>query len=357
MKRNFGIFSAVLLGGAVAAQANEGVNVGGYVDAQYNYATIKNYNGVSGNGGEKMANTFRFDEAAVWVSKKVGGTEAVIDLAIQGPALTYTRGFVSGNTGTAWSVGQSNSQAYVAMNYDNGFSWKLGQFDALFGFEANDSADIKFAHHGILSQLMPTTHVGLHGKYEFSDMLALNLLIANPYDAGHMKNGNLDYGVKLNTKFDTIAFNLGALFQTGDHYAAGSKKQLGYLIDWDLGSKMGALDWALYGYVSKADVKNAKTDWGAGVQGGYEVSELITAGLRFEYDKDGTKNTGVATVTSGAQSTFEKSTWSVTAGPAFNLSDNLVTKLDYTYTAKEIETAGAKDEAGHHVDLAAVYKF
>ncbi len=360
MKRNFGIFSAMLLGGAFVAQASEGVNVGGYVDGQYNYASIKNYRGTVGNGGEVMSNSFRFAEAAIWATKKAGGAEGVLDLDIKGPSQAYTRGFQTGNTNTAWTLGGSNSQAYVAMTYDNGFTWRLGQFDSLYGYEPVKSSDRHYAQAGLLSALAPTSHVGWHGKYEFSDMMALNIVIANPHDVGVMKNGNLNYGLKLNTKFDSLAFNLGALFKTGDQYATGAKKQLGYFVDWDVGSTMGSLEWALYGYVAKGDVKGAKTDFGAGLNTHYAMSEMTHLGLRFEYDKDGTKNTAAitsGTTLTGANATSDTSSWAVTVGPQFHMTDAFTTKLDYTYTAIKYEGSGAKDHAGHAANLAGVYKF
>jgi hypothetical protein len=355
MKRNFGIFIAMLLGGAVAAQTNEGINVGGYVDAQYNYATIKNSGGTSGTAGEKMANTFRFSEAALTASKKVGGAEGVLDIAVHGPSRSYTKGFVSSTTDTAWDIGQTGSQAYVAMNYDNGFMWRLGQFDSLFGYEANDSADQRYAMAGSIAAHMPVTQVGFHGKYEFSDMLTVHVAVANPSDLGYMYNGNLQYGIKLNTKFDAIKFNIGSVFMTGDSYSTGAKEQLGYLVDWDLSSKMASVDWALYGFFSKNDIKNAKLDYGVGLDLGYAVTEMVDAGLRVEFDKDGQDNGTTNTIT--ALATDDDQTIQVTVGPQFHLTDNLTAKLDYTFKKLAYDASTAKDEQGHYVNLAAVYKF
>lgn len=287
MKRNLGIFTAVLLGGSLAI-ANDGVSVGGYVDAQYNWQNTKDSGGTADL--DTNVNTFRFNEGAVYLGKKVGGAEVFVDLDLAGPAKSAGAGFQNTTTAEDWTVGGSKSQAYVAMSYDNGFAWRLGQFDSLFGFEGNDTHSIKFTEHGLLWAAMPVTHVGLHGSYEMSDMFTIHGLIANPYDQGHMLNGNLDFGLKINTAFQSFNWNLGVLINTGDHGATGSNKSTGYIVDTDIGADWGTWDAALYAYVKQEDVEGTKSDYGVGLDIGMEWSDSIHGGLRFEWEKDGTED-------------------------------------------------------------------
>jgi len=346
MKRNLGIFTTVLLGGALVAHAQDGVSFGGYVDAQYNWNNTKDTGGVS--NADSSVNTFRFNEGAVYLSKKVGGAEVFVDLDFAGPAKSATSGFTGTPVAEDWTVGESKSQAYVSMSYDNGFAWRLGQFDSLFGFEGNDTHTIKYAAHGVMWDQMPVTHVGWHGSYEFSDMFTVHGLVANPYNQGHMNNGNLDFGLKANTKFDSFNFNLGVLVNTGDHEATGNDKQSGYIVDMDIGSNWGMWDAALYGYASKGDTKGTKTDFGVGVDLGMKWSDTVHGGLRFEWLKDGTESAAAP----------KDATIEVTVGPQFHLAEGFVAKLDYTWESISYDSSiSSESQVAHSINLAGVFKF
>src|SRR4051812_41247872 len=91
---------------------------------------------------------------------------------------------VSGSTGNGAFVqntGVSLFQAYVSNTLDNGFHWKLGQFDGVYGYYAGRQNG--YAHRltdtgYIQGAYLPRNHLGWMGGYSFSDMLKASVLVA-----------------------------------------------------------------------------------------------------------------------------------------------------------------------------------
>jgi hypothetical protein len=302
MKR-FGILSAILVTGA--AQAADGLKVGGHVDAQYNWA----------KGG---TNTFAIHEGSLMLQKTLGMGEAVLDLAVGS----------NGVSGLYVGTGPA-SQAYVSWKYENGFSWKLGQWHSIYGYESVHSTDIRFSGHGLLYDAVPVSHVGLYAGYDFSDMLGLGLVVANPADAAVMTAGNPDFGAKISTKMDTLKASVGALFSRD---AATNAKS--FLLDVVAGTAMDKLSVDVNFVFAK--VTGGSSAFGIGGILGYGLTDVIDAGARAEYTKD------LGTV---------GKVFALTVGPQFKMSSDFTLKADYTLNKP---TGGT---AGHAIAVAAVHKF
>ena len=319
---------------SVAFAADEGVKVGGFVDAQYNWLNQPNY---------KNTNTFNVNDGALYLGKSLGAGEVFVDI----PFRSKTEAEISGGStnNSNFVVGADKAQAYVAWKYENGLSWKLGQFDSLYGFESNDSPDLVFAKQGLLYGNVPNTpnaldlagltavkpmvHTGLAVTYDLSELLGVTFLVANPNPQAKMYDGNPDFGFKISSKFDIFHTSVGGLFtRVGDNK--------GSLFDIMAGAKFGKLMADLEVTFDKKPMGSAETRFGSLVQLGYSLNDKMNVATRFEYTKLGT---------------LKALSW--TTGPQWSFSRDLVAKLDYTLCTVD----GTDKTTSSSINLAAVQKF
>ena len=326
MKRNFGtigVMGAMLLGSA--AFAADGLKVGGYVDAGYSWAKAKSSVG-SVEVTAPTTNTLHFNEAAISVSKDLGAGGAHI-------LLPFNYDTVSGSQAVTFNG--SNAEAFVSWKYDNGFSWKLGQFASIYGFEGKDSVDHRFTSTGLLFNVLPSTHAGWLGSYTVSDSLVAHILVANP--AGQSTTaagaGNPDLGFRLDSKMDSFHASVGGLFS----HAVGSGKT-----DWTFdvigGTKAGVLN------IDAEVVFQNDSRYGFLGQVGYAVSDATNVAAKLEYQvpvkDEKAKNMLLA------------------VGPEFVMSSDLSVKADFNWKSSTKTPASVEEKAsGYGVSASAVYKF
>lgn len=316
MKLKLSLMSgALLLSGAVGAAEGEGLKVGGFVDAQYSWTKQ--------TGPD--ASTFALHEGALYLGKTMGSGEVMVDIPFKA------------GTGNAVVLGEDKAQAFVSWKYENGFAWKMGQFDSLYGYEAADSVDSSFTSRGKLAGIMPVTHTGLQMSYEMSDLLGLHLLVANAYNNGAQTAGKSpDFGFKLASKFDTFNASVGGLFFS----EAGQK---GYLIDIIAGTKF--MDKIKADINVSFDKLRDSTGLAVGTESrlgtsltlGYMMMEKLNVATRVDYLKVGTtKGLG----------------WAV--GPQWELNQDASVKVNYILTRDDVAGTVTTE---HKVAVAAVHKF
>jgi hypothetical protein len=332
MKRNNNILSAALLGGAifatsVSADNHDGIHFGGYADTSWN--------SVNRDGDANDTNTFSVPEGALYVGKKFDGSEVYLDLGFTETSGTFTA---------------TISQAWVAANYENGLSWKMGQFDNLFGWYAGreDSHQYNFSHTGFLQNYFPRLHMGGMLAYNFSDMLDVQLVVANDRDDnGGAKlddgNGRLDFGVNVGADVDTFSVDVGFLFENGNDAVAD---EFGYVGSLAVATTFDPVSVGLYGVFSQPDVEDADSDFGVGLDLAFDVNEQISFGVRGEWAQIGDSNvfgSGIGSTTYNETTmAFEgdgaallagegKQVMQVTVGPQMRMNDNVTAKLDYTW--------------------------
>jgi hypothetical protein len=316
MMNKLKIFGAVAVGAltasaSFAAEQTAGVNAGGFVDAGYGWVHVKDAK--LGNGG-----TFRFNEGAIWLSGASGSTKAVLDLPVT----------PSPDGSNTLALGWYKAQAFVEAKYDNGFAWKLGQFDSLFGSEGKYTYSIPFTTHSNITQtFFPWVHTGLVASYWIDSDWALDLLLANQAGMAQTMNGKLEYGVKLGGK-------LPAAYLTeisGSLYTKAAIK--GFI------QASGVLEFTFGDLVLRGDgifqkpKESGKTILAIGGYALYNVDEMLSAGVRVGTEK-------------GTNEKFE-----ATVGPQFKLSKNLTAKVDYTFKK------GNPTGTTHLAALTGVYKF
>lgn len=340
MKKIGFVVAGSLLALSAFAQ-DEGVTVGGYVDAGWElWSQDKNGAGTM----QRDVNQFVVREGAIYLGKKWGTEwEVFSDFAYSGKA----GGLVL------------LSQAFVAQNMENGFSWKLGQMDGIFGYYAGrvDSHAHRLTDTGyIQNAYLPRTHTGWLGAYSFSDMLKVNLLVANDNEqfgttgtTGSAGAGtglrSADFGMLVNADFDAFSADLGAYFMTGE---AGKESDLGYVVSAVAEANFNPLSVGVYGVYFKNDadvVAPAKdeADFGIGANVGFDVNEQFGTNLRIEYvgmsDKTAYFNpiTGAWRTVAGSEI---DSVISGTIGGHYKFNDNVVAKLDFSYTSIDASGAG-----------------
>ncbi len=318
----------------VQAQESEGLQVGGFVDAQYEWRDQKNLS---------KLNSFSVNDGAVYLGKKIGMGEVMVDIPFRSRLRTELVDSAGNSTDNSDLIlATSKAQAYVGWKYENGFAWRMGQFDALYGFEAFDTVDLQFSRSGLLTgtfpvalttapeAILPTVHRGLVTSYSFSDLMGIDLLVSNPSDKAVMTEHNPDFGGRVRTKFDIFHASLGALYnRQGPHD--------GYLYDLLAGTSLQNWAFDIEATLDRKPVGSAKTRWASLLNVSYSVSEKLRAGTRVEYSKKD-----------------REKFMSLTVGPQYSFSKELTAKLDWTLAKADVN--GRKDSA-QAVYLSAIFRF
>ncbi len=303
MKKTIGLLSAI----ALSSSAYADVNVGGFVDAGFQWTKDASPSSMWG-----------FRDGAVHFTGNSGSTSYLVDLGY--------------NTGNVWA-----DQAAVSNKYDSGFNWTVGKVDRILGGEGNDSNTWMFSSQGHISSLWNgSSHTGLVLGYDLSDMMGLKVLVANGQNTGDFEYP--EFGFRLDSKSDGMNFWLGGTFE-------GVGGESGYNFDLGATSKMGSMDLGLEVAMIKAAVADGESGLAFSVHGSTEVSETMGFGARVEWDNG--KASGADTMTTQLD---------VTVGPSFQLSENSSAKLDYTLT-KFSGDVGSLIDTQHSVGLAVVHNF
>jgi hypothetical protein len=322
MKLQYGILGMVLVSGGAYAhnhteEVAEGIQVGGYVDARYTWAS-----------GDKevatSASMFSLPEGALYVGKRVGATRVFVDASFNGGA----------NVGI--------SQAFVTNSTDAGLSWKAGIFDTIYGWQPNDSGHYWLSTAGLLSEGIVATHRGLLLGYNFSDMLALHVLVDSNQAAANADRpnpamGNMDspnFGVKLESKMD--AFDLGLGYYMSK---TGPDADSDWALDVVAGTKFADYDFKAI-FVMNKDSAADFSGMGFGAQLGGMFTDSISGAARVEWSKYAEDATALA----------------LSVGPQFHLEKGFVVKADFTMMTLGGDANDGQD-AMNSINLAAVYSF
>ncbi len=301
-----------------AFAADEGVTLGGYVDAGYDWSHQK---GTADQGG------FLVREGGVYVGKKFGEWQVFGD-------------FMFGDNADAH--GLNVSQAFLSTSMDNGLSWKLGKFDGLFGAYAgqHDAWTHRLISKGLLQGYTPDSHTGWTGSYSLSDMLKVSALVANNSNPNLVKDegtGHPDLGVVVNADLDAVKADVGALFKTGG-YTSDTGSELGYAVTANVHGKFSGFDLGVFGLYNKADVKDAKSDFGFGLNVGYDLTSKLGLNARGEYLDTKSESIVYPGNTSATSVTGLKNAMLGTVGAQWKFSNSVVGKLDYSYLKADSAT-------------------
>ncbi len=312
MKRSSKVAIAMIAGLTSVSAFAADMKVGGFINGQYSH----NFTNTAGNG-------FYVPEATLVLSKDMENANTMFILPF-----TMTGGTAStiGFTGSA-------AQAFIGYKYSNGFSWKLGQFEKMFGAESIYASLSSLTTTTALNNLYGFTHTGMMLGYATKGF-DLKLLVAdNSLGVGGTGIWGAN-GPDLGLRAD-----IADMFYVGGRYrfqASGANTD--YLVN--AGIKMDGkpfmvgLDFALRN--TAANVSGL----GFSLLGNYALSDMTDIDARVEY-LTGMTSAGVAT--SGQNNLL------LNIGPAFKMTKDMRVKINYNMTAP------SPGSSTHSADVSAVY--
>ena len=307
------LFSVVTLASTSAFAADEAFKVSGFVDSQIGYNKTVHSVGF----GTSIA------DGAVYLSKALGSGMAMVDLPFS----------LNSSTSSNIDWAQGKGQAFVSFNYGSGLSWRLGQFDGIFGLERNDSKEIRFTQRGSLYGSQPVVMDALMVGYEISKILNVSIYAGAQDSTGTFASGKeAQYGAKISYD-DAIRLSVGGYMQK-----LTSSTTRTY-VNAVVGTKVSGVN--LDGEFSMKKDGDGDAGTGFGLIAGYDMNDSLSVGARGQMmSKLGSFN----------------STTEVTVGPQFQMTKDLRTKVDYTFGSdKLLSTSDARSR--HALNVAAVYSF
>ena len=341
------VLSALTL--STVASADDAAKFGGFVDAQTTVGTAKFAK--TDNGTYRLSN--KINDGALYFSKSLGGGSAAIDL----PFNLITSG------ATNLNFANSQAQAYVNYGYSNGVSWRMGQFDGIFGLERNDSKDVLFTEVGQIRKLaQPIVHTGLMVGYELSKTLNFQALVTSVADTGPLTitsrnnaagNKTYEYGGKISYS-DAFRLSLGTLMHKVRDVAlvgaTNASNESESYINVTAGTKVDHLnldvEYTTKSYYAASTItpnrKEKVTGSAIGAIASYELNDSTNVAARFQT---------LSKIDASHYSMME-----VTVGPQFQMTKDLRVKADLTMSSMKA-AAGADSISNNHARVAAVYSF
>jgi hypothetical protein len=296
-----------------AAQAEDGFKAGGFVDPQLQYT--------QGVGASAVMN-----DGAIYMSKSLGDGTATIDLAFgdfqfsKFVGLAIPGGNVSISEGLFGTTATAKSQAFVAYKYSNGFNWKFGQFDGIFGFERNDTVDSLFSAQGGVFTLQPKVHQALLVGYELSKSLGVQAYVGGSDGSGLARttgSGNPQIGAKVSF-IDAFRLGVGGYMETGRDAAEAEAGTM--FLNATAGMNFGDISLDAEYSMDNSGVDGVDATTGVGVYAGYTMGD----------NKIMARWTSVGDV------------MGITVGPNFGMTKDLAVKINVNYdinSATEVNTA------------------
>lgn len=314
---------------STSAMADHGAaSVSGFVDGQI----------IGGSLFQSPSNspTFVFNEGAVYATTTVGGGTVFLDIPVSG-----------GNANNNFNIAQGKAQAYINFKYDVGLWWRLGQFDTIYGLEANDTKDITFTRHSSLYSFRgaPTsrvTHTGLMVGYNFTEEVWFKALASNPLNQGIRSTTtavqNFEYG-------GVLGYNGPMFHLSGGILIHKPSTETEMLLDFVLGTKIEQLTLDLEFLLAKSAVLNSTSGFGIMGHFVYAINDEWSLGLRPELLSKLVNNVDGNT------------RFQITFGPQAKVTDHLTCKLDYTFRSDKASSAATASTSSHGFGLAAVHTF
>jgi hypothetical protein len=368
--------------------------VSGYV------STSAHWNLGSGNLGNPGYSFGDTSSAAAGAGRKADGFNLdVVKVTIEKPleaddnwAAGYKIEGIFGPDATTLATGNNIKQAYVQLRtpVGNGLEFKMGVFDTIIGYESFDSGNNPNYTRSWGYTIEPTTHTGLLASYQFNDMFAASVGIANTF--GPAINGRAWFNPGGNTKAESYKTYMASLSVTAPEdtgWLAGSTLYAGIINGFNnttqsaiAGTAQSAVQTSLYaGFTMNTPWKALKVgaayDY-AGVSeqqltngtvpstyrnaialyASYQLSEKLSLHGRGEYFTQSTPPAGVA----GGGLTSK--IISGTATVQYDLWANVLSRLEFRWDhnaggGTAFETPGASVNKDNSYLLAAnfIYKF
>ena len=294
-------------------------SVGGFIDAQFN--TTKS---------DATTQGFVINDGAVYLSGKYKNTTGFLDIPFAG-------GSIAGTPTPNFNLGLVDAQAYIEHIHDSGLTWKIGQWDAIYGFEVNDTNGVAFTRQGLVfNWAVPFVEAGLLISHNFG-LITAKAYVGNPNDTNGIFDSleRLEMGGQFALNHEMLRLTPGLRTK---------QTVSGRLTHFDLLAGVTLGDWALDFEFDTVKTSGSTRGYAymAHILGSLDkVREGLSAGARFEFLKDLEGNP------------TNNRTLQLTVGPQYKLSKILKLKTDYSWQQRKL-TAGAAATSAHIFNIAAV---
>lgn len=208
MKKSFAFaFSALAI--TATAQA-EPVAVTGFVDAAYRTRSVL----------DSSQRGFFINDGALYLDHKSGDSEMKLDIPFS-TGTTTLDGVNNSFASNTINLFQYKGQAYIGYKLPFGVRMKVGQFDALFGYEANDSVERKFSGFDLVSySFLSFTHSGVNFGYDLPMGISIDAVVGNSTnsDSSTFSNPGGTEGADRKHEMGIIVSYKNAMFHGGVGY-------------------------------------------------------------------------------------------------------------------------------------------
>ncbi|MBC86873.1 MAG: hypothetical protein CL677_06800 [Bdellovibrionaceae bacterium] len=344
----------LIVGLANLAFANsDGITVGGFVDAGYemNPGFLETTSAGAGEAGEN--NRFLVNQGAFYFSKSSENGSMHIDMP-----------FVQNSTSGSLTFATGMAQAYVVRNLGD-YKLTFGQFDTIFGFEANDSIDVFYARNGAVFGIMPVTHTGATFAGKINDSIEYTVLVGNSASTGAQSGEQADetdpeMGLKFAYSSSQFRASLGVL-STGYSDSGCGTADCGsqMLIDLLLGKDFGkfSVDLAVDQITNPGgDASDAsEAILGILIDTRYNMNSEHAFGLRLEQV---TGQSSIADLPTTTVDPEEASHTQITLGYSHKCDSDLTLKVSLeSNTIVYASGSGIEDPAWTEGQVSALFKF
>jgi hypothetical protein len=295
--------AAITLSPALFAE-NAAPKISGFLDAQYQYRK------------KAIDPGFVLNDGALYLLGEYGAIKGLLDFPFAGAV----------GEDSSFTFAKEKAQAYLTWTATEKWDFTVGQFDTVFGFEANDSKDLQFTTPGILFEnLLPTTHLGGMMEFTMSD-ITIKALVSNANNKSRMFNGTEATASSEYPEFGAQAGYADEMF----HVSAGMlhHQQKGPAGASNLYQVMAGVALDPITVEAEFDVKKVgSSDAGMGglLNVVFSATEELSLAARAEF---------IRKVPEGAYEVMNG-----TFGPQYALSENLTFKADYSFNAAKEEKA------------------
>jgi hypothetical protein len=295
MKKAASIVALLLTSTSAFAQSASDLKISGFADLRL---TSIQYDESSGSNGYPDSG-FSLEDGALYFEYKKDNVTFFLDAPFRRQKDSDRSGTATDTQSNGSNVlfGSDKAQIYGKISTELGVDVTLGQFDTIYGVEANDSKDRFFSVGGLIyEKFLPTVHMGAMATYSLQGAY-VKAFAANPKGKGTLgteattKDENFEYGAAVGYSNEMYRGQIGYLSR-GIRKANAVDNGQRALLDVTAGITWAGISFDLE-YSSLADdSKNTLTstvntdseDTATGMMAlvTYGVTDALTVGVRYE---------------------------------------------------------------------------
>lgn len=201
MKKVASLAALLLTSTSAFAQSANDLKITGFADLRL---TSIAYDESSGSNGYPDSG-FSLEDGALYFEYKKDNVTFFLDAPFRRKKDADSSGTPTDTQSNDSNIlfGADKAQIYGKIGTDFGVDLTLGQFDTIYGVEANDSKDRFFSVGGLIyEKFLPTVHMGAMAGYSYEGAYA-KAFVANPKGKGTLgtetttKDENFEYGAAI----------------------------------------------------------------------------------------------------------------------------------------------------------------